>query len=43
MQPLLSNAFANKHVPTETTGVQQQTIFSTRSVPRGYQWDKFQS
>jgi hypothetical protein len=22
-QPLLSNAFANKHVPTETIGVQQ--------------------
>jgi hypothetical protein len=22
-QPLLSNAFANKHIPTETIGVQQ--------------------
>jgi hypothetical protein len=36
MQPLLSNAFANKHIPTETIWVQQWVVTSTRSVPRCY-------
>jgi hypothetical protein len=31
-QPLLSNAFANRHVPTEKIGVQEWTVFSTLSV-----------
>jgi hypothetical protein len=35
-QPLLSNAFANKHVQTEKTAVQEWTVFLTRSVPRCY-------
>jgi hypothetical protein len=43
MQPLMSNAFTNKHIPTETIGVQQQTMFSTRSVPRCYNRDRFGS
>jgi hypothetical protein len=35
-QPLASNAFTNKHVPTETVGVQQHTVSSTQCVPRCY-------
>jgi hypothetical protein len=34
MQPLMSNAFANKHVPTERTAVQQWAVFYTRYVWR---------
>jgi hypothetical protein len=37
-QPILSNAFANKHVPTETK-YNRGTVFSTRSVPRCYNQD----
>jgi hypothetical protein len=39
-QPLLSNVFANKHVPKATTELQRATVFSARSVPRCYKWDK---
>jgi hypothetical protein len=40
-EPLLSNSFANKHVPTETTELQQYgAMFSVRSVPRSYTRDK---
>jgi hypothetical protein len=39
MQPLLSNVFVYKHVPTETIGVQQWTVFSTPTVSRCYNDD----
>jgi hypothetical protein len=42
-QPLLGNAFTNKHVPTETIGVQKWTMFSARSEPKCYNRDKFRS
>jgi hypothetical protein len=33
-EPLLSNGFANKHVPMATVELQQrETVFSVRSVP----------
>jgi hypothetical protein len=38
MQPLLRNAFANKHVPTGTIGVQQYTVLfeaSGQQIERG--------
>jgi hypothetical protein len=41
--PLQGNAFANKHVTTETIGVQQWTVFSTWSEPKCYNRDKFRS
>jgi hypothetical protein len=34
MQPLLTNAFANKHVPTDAIGIQQWTVSPTWSIPR---------
>jgi hypothetical protein len=40
-QPLLSNAFENKHLPTEIIGVQKWTVFSKRSVPRCYKEDNW--
>jgi hypothetical protein len=39
-QPLLGNAFANKHVPTGTLGIQLETVFSMLSVPICYNRDK---
>jgi hypothetical protein len=42
-QPLLGNALANEHVPTEMIGVQQWTVFPARSMPLCYNRDKFSS
>jgi hypothetical protein len=40
-QLVLSNAFENKHILTDTIGVLQWTVFSTRSVPRCYTEDNW--
>jgi hypothetical protein len=40
-EPLLSNGFTSKHVPTATVELQQWgTVFSVRSVPRCYKRDR---
>jgi hypothetical protein len=36
----VGNGFAKKHVPKETTELQQRVVFSVWSVPRCYKRDK---
>jgi hypothetical protein len=39
-KPLVSNAFADKHVPVEMIGATMEELFSAWSVPRGYKRDE---
>jgi hypothetical protein len=41
MQPLLGNAFTNKHVPMEMIGVQQWMVFSTLFMTICYKEDNW--
>jgi hypothetical protein len=42
-EPLLSNAFANKHFPTETMNYKNEELFPARSVSRCYKRGKLRS